>query len=84
MMTETPPNIDKCTMIRGTSREEIERKIDASLADKKPFRDVPLILPISGASRTTYRGISVRRWECAGNVRFDSAVEVLDGSAAGE
>jgi hypothetical protein len=79
MMTETPPDISKCTVFSALSRTEIERKIDTLLTEEKPFKDVPLILAASGGSRRfKYREISVREWHCAGNVRFDAAVELLD------
>jgi hypothetical protein len=75
-MTDAP-NIDRCKLFRGSSRAEIEAKIDAFLEEGPPFRDVPLVLAI-GSGRFTHRGISIREWHRDGNVRFDAAVEISE------
>lgn len=78
MITETPPNIDKCTLFQDGTRKAIIEKLDAFLAEEKTFKDVPLILTADGRSRRfKYKGISIREWHHAGNVRFDAAVELI-------
>jgi hypothetical protein len=79
MMTETPPNIDKCKVLSGSTMAGIEKEINDFLATKKPFKDVPLILTADGRSRRhSHRGITIREWHHQRNVRFDAAVELLD------
>lgn len=64
-------------IITAFSRSEIEAKIDAFLAEEKPFKALTLILPASGgAVRFDYGGLHVREWHAAGNVRYDAAVEL--------
>lgn len=66
-------------MLTGFSKTEIEQKIDAFLAEEKPFKTVDLILPAAGSARRfPYRGLHVREWHVAGNVRFDCAVDLTD------
>lgn len=78
MITETPPNIDKCTLFQGGTRKAIIEKLNAFLAEGKTFKDVPLILTADGRSRRfKYKGISIREWYCDGNVRYDAAVELI-------
>lgn len=73
-------NIENCTLFRGSTMRGIEKEINNFLATKKRFKDVPLILTADGRSRRhNHRGVTIREWHHAGNVRFDAAVEVLDG-----
>lgn len=63
--------------VSAGKREDIEQKIDALLADGKPYKTLKLVLPVSGrATRFKYRGMHVRQWRLNGNVRFDAAVEI--------
>ena len=66
--------------IQALTQEAHERAIDDFLAEGKPFKDIPLILPAHGnPSRYTYRGFTVRRWQDpqTGIERYDSAFEYL-------
>lgn len=71
-------------VLTGESRSEIEAKIDAFLAKRKPFKALKLVLPAApGATRFEYRGMHVRVWlfsnfERTHRVRrFDTAIELL-------
>lgn len=60
------------------SRAEIKDKIDVFLVEDRPFRACNLIMPAAGgATLFEYRGMRVREWHAAGNVRFDALVELL-------
>lgn len=69
-------NTENIKLLVGYSKEEIEKKIDDFLLEGINFIDTPLILPVSGASRYIYKGISVRQWYKGDDVRYDSAVEI--------
>lgn len=61
---------------------EIEKEINDFLATRQSFRDVPLIMPADGrAYRHNHRGVTIREWYQRRHVRYDAAVEVLDGGS---
>jgi hypothetical protein len=63
----------------------IEKEIDDFLAEGKPFKPIALILTANGNSRRyEYKGVSVRVWREGNNIRYDAAVELLDGRSQGK